>query len=206
MTQLPETELWLSLQKAADFLNVHPTTVRRWADEGQIPVLLTPGGHRRFAQSALQQFINSRHLPSSGAIEQMWADKAILQTRSHLTDPSQQSWLAKFDEEARADNRRLGRQLMGLTLQYLAGEADNVEILQEAKAIGLQYGEMSKAINLPLTEALQAAIFFRDTLVEVALQLPETVQIKPQQNLHLMRRINKLINVVHLAIARVYDS
>lgn len=206
MTQPPETEVWLSLQKAADFLNVHPTTVRRWADEGQIPVLLTPGGHRRFAQSALQQFINSRRLPSSGAIEQMWADKAVLQARSHLIDSPQQSWLAKFDEEARANNRRLGRQLMGLTLQYLAGEEDNLEILQEAKAIGLQYGEMSKTMNLPLTEALQAAIFFRDTLVEVALQLPETVRIKPQQNLHLMRRINKLINVVHLAIAQVYDS
>ncbi len=206
MTQVPETEEWLSLQKAADILNVHPTTVRRWANDGQIPVLLTPGGHRRFAKSALQQFLNNRHLSSTQAIEQVWADKALVQARTGLRDSPHQPWLAKFDDEARADNRRLGRQLMGLTLQYIAGEEENPEILQQAQVIGFQYGEMSKNLQLPLTDALQAAIFFRDMLVEVALQLPETVHIKPQQNLRLMRRINQLINIVHLAIATVYDA
>ena len=43
-------------------------------------------------------------------------------------------------------------------------------------------------------------------MVETALQLPENVRIKPEANLRLLRRINTLINIVHLAIAEVYDA
>ena len=48
----PETERWLTLSQAAQELGVHLTTLRRWADNGDIPVMLTPGGHRRFARHA----------------------------------------------------------------------------------------------------------------------------------------------------------
>ena len=53
---MPETDGWLSLKQAADRLGIHPTTLRRWADSGEIPVMLTPGGHRRFAISDIERF------------------------------------------------------------------------------------------------------------------------------------------------------
>ena len=73
---LPETEQWLSLSQAAEMLGVHSTTLRRWADNGKITFMLTPGGHRRFALSDLNQFAAGRRqaqLPSS--LEQLWAEK-----------------------------------------------------------------------------------------------------------------------------------
>ena len=51
-----EVENWLPLGQAANRLGVHPTTLRRWADKGDIPFFLTPGGHRRFAVSDLDAF------------------------------------------------------------------------------------------------------------------------------------------------------
>ncbi|MCB9434622.1 MAG: helix-turn-helix domain-containing protein, partial [Ardenticatenaceae bacterium] len=60
------TETWLPLKQAASLLDVHPTTLRRWADSGDIPVLLTPGGHRRFALSDIQAFTERhRHHPET---------------------------------------------------------------------------------------------------------------------------------------------
>jgi len=49
-------------------------------------------------------------------------------------------------------------------------------------------------------------LFFRDTLVEVAIHLPEVAHVRPEANTRLLRRINTLLNVVQLAMADVYDQ
>ena len=204
---LPETEQWVSLTRASDFLGVHSTTLRRWADDGQIPFMLTPGGHRRFALSDLQQFSAERRqsqMPAS--FEQMWAEKALTQTRQAISAHKDASWLANHDDDMREQHRLLGRRLMGLTLQYISDPESNGTLLKQAEEIGRQYGRLSRETNLPLTQALQATLLFRDMLVDTAFQLPSTVSIKPEANLRLMRRINELLNVVHLAIAQAYEQ
>ncbi|MCZ6765332.1 MAG: helix-turn-helix domain-containing protein, partial [bacterium] len=52
---------WLSLGEAARRLNVHPTTLRRWASNGDIPVMVTPGGHRRFAPADVERIAQIHH-------------------------------------------------------------------------------------------------------------------------------------------------
>ena len=197
---------WLPLGQAAERLNVHPTTLRRWADDGDIPVMLTPGGHRRFASSELSRFAcdrqSVRHVRNLG---QVWADQAITETRRELVVHRDDNWLASFDDEARSRHRTLGQQLMGLTLRYLS-EEDGEHLLVQARDIGHQYGNLSIASAMPLSDALRAAIFFRDTLVETALNLPDNIHIRPETSLRLLRRINALLNAVHLAIAEVYDA
>lgn len=38
----------LSSKKAAEFLNVNESTIKRWADKGKLKGFKTPGGHRKF--------------------------------------------------------------------------------------------------------------------------------------------------------------
>lgn len=207
----PESNEWLPLSKAADHLNVHPTTLRRWADNGEIPVMLTPGGHRRFAAADLAKFADHRrgfrHL---AALEQLWADKAISQTRQELVVHRDDNWLANFDDDARRRHRSLGQQLMGVTLRYLSEDnvsAENGEkLLQHAQEIGKEYAFIALEMSTPLVVAIRAAMFFRDTLIETALHLPDNVHVRPEASLRLLRRINTLLNAVHLAIAEVYGA
>lgn len=199
------TEEWLPLSRAAEQLGVHPTTLRRWADNGDIPVMLTPGGHRRFSIDDLLQFAAERHgLQRVQNIGQAWADEALTQARREIVVHRDDNWLAAFDDDSRRRHRSLGQQLMGLTLRYLSDEDE--QLLREARDIGRQYAAISLDSAMPLSEALRAAMFFRDTLVESALHLPETLHVRPGANLRLLRRINKLLNTVHLAIAEVYDA
>ncbi|MEO6694472.1 MAG: cobalamin-dependent protein [Ignavibacteria bacterium] len=44
----------ISSKKAADFLNVNESTVKRWADIGYLKCIKTPGGHRKFKIEDLQ--------------------------------------------------------------------------------------------------------------------------------------------------------
>lgn len=202
---LPDTEQWLSLGDAAKQLGVHNATLRRWADDGEIPCMLTPGGHRRFMTADVERFAQQRRQAAApAAIEQLWAERAMTQTRQELVEHRQKPWLAVQDDQLREQHRLLGQRLMGLTLQFISDENGN--LLQEAATLGTEYGRLAQATQLPLTDALQATIFFRDMLVETALQLPESVHIKPEANLRLMRRINELLNTVHLAIAAVYEA
>ena len=120
-----------------------------------------------------------------------------------------ESWLSYFDEEARNHNRKLGQQLMGLTLQYLSSESSEeagASILEEAGRIGRLYAENARSQGLPLRATLEASIFFRDSLIETALQLPESANIRPEANMRLLRRVNDLLNTVHLAVDDVYDQ
>lgn len=206
LEQHVKVEDWLPLSKAAERLNVHPTTLRRWADNGDVPCMLTPGGHRRFAASDLEQFADERRSSVSGDnIEQLWVNEALTQTRQEIVVHRDEQWLANFDEEARRRHRLLGQQLMGLTMRYLSAE-NGESLLQEAHQIGEQYAEIALEMKLPLIVALKASIFFRDTLVDTALHLPDNAHVRPEASRQLLNRINTLLNAVHLAIAEVYDA
>lgn len=202
-----ESVTWLSLKQASEQLNIHPTTLRRWANQGAIPHILTPGGHRRFAAADIEQFLrNQRQAQPLIPAAQSWAEQALTRTQQGLAAQSSQPWLATMNDAHRELHRQLGRRLMGLTLQYISSEEENGNLLQEARAIGHEYGRINRATGMALTDALGVSMFFRDELIDVALQLPDEAGIRPRDNLRLMRRINQLLNAVHLAIAEIYDS
>lgn len=200
-------QLWLSLNQVAQQLGIHPTTLRRWADNGDIPVMLTPGGHRRFAVSDIERFAEERHrVRVISGLEKVWADHALTQTRKEIVNHQDQHWLAVFNEKDRERKRQLGRQLLGLMLQYVSMSEGGEDILQEARTIGRTHAENALSLGLPLIDALQAMLFFRDTLVEVAIHLPEVARVRPEANLRLLRRVNTILNTVQLAIADAYDK
>lgn len=197
---------WLGLREAAQRLGVHSTTLRRWADTGQIPVMVTPGGHRRFAVSDLERFAEERRrLRVASSLEQIWAEQALVQARQEIASHRGEHWLSVFDEKDREHKRQLGRRLMGLMLQYISLSEGGDDLLREAQAIGREHADNAIGLDLPLVEAMQAVLFFRDALVEVAVHLPEVAHVRPEANVRLMRRINTLLNAVQLSIADVYD-
>jgi excisionase family DNA binding protein len=195
---------WLTLTQAAKRIGVHAATLRRWADDGALPVMLTPGGHRRFSAEDVAAFAQAEHknappsLPADSFVE-----RALVQTRQEIVLNPEKPWLTAMAEDNRSRHRVLGRQLMGLTLQYISTDLVEEEMLLEARRLGHAYGQLSQTSGMDLTAALQAAMFFRDMIVETALETPVGAQ-KPANNVRLMRRINQLLNTVHLAIAETY--
>jgi excisionase family DNA binding protein len=197
---------WLSLKEAAARLSVHTATLRRWADNGELPHMLTPGGHRRFAVSDIDHFAQSRKVAQRGlSLSEAWATQAITRARQGIPEQAGAHWLAALDDQMRERHRALGHRLMGLTLQYVSAD-DGADLLNEAQSVGRDYGALSKASGMPLTDALQAALYFRDKLLEATLDLSETAHVRASDNSKLVKRINALLNAVQLAIAQVYEA
>ena len=197
----------MTLTEAADALRVHPTTLRRWADSGQVPVFLTPGGHRRFAASDIRHIAARRHaVRKVGPVERIWADQALAAARQQLAAQESEPWLKQHDGGARDRNRQMGQQLMALILDYLTSDDDDGPQLEQAHTIGAHYGHASRDLGLPLTDALRAAMFFRDALTTSAVQLPENVRIPTGSQVRLVMRINRIVNEVQLGVAGAYAA
>ena len=111
-----------------------------------------------------------------------------------------------FDAEDRERKRQLGQRLIGVMLQFISTVDEAEGLLEEAEAIGRAHAHKAISLRLSLTEALRAAMFFRDVVVEAAVQLPETARVKPEANTRLLRRINKLLNAVQLAMVAEYEA
>lgn len=201
-----EQPVYLSLAEACRQLGVHASTLRRWAANGQLPVYYTPGGHRRFALSDIQAL---RERPPEGttALARTWANRAIAQTRSDLQKGAQQpTWMTELNDDERAIWRHVSMQLMGVVLRYInATPEEEADLLAEAQAIGSDYATHAKRSGLALTTALESALFFRDLLVDAAMEMPETTSTPAAASARLLRRINRVLNVVQLAVAAGYE-
>ncbi len=193
---------WLSLDEASKRLGVHPSTLRRWANEGSIEVFVTPGGHRRFSAGCLQRFQShhQRQLPARS--EQRWVDQAIAQTRQQIPG---QMWVTAYGEPEREAQRQLGRTLVGLTLQYVARSDEAPDLLSEARRLGVEHARMGQELGRSLPDLLQAISFFRTTLLEGALLgLPPGVSSQPDTSLRLLRRIEALLNEIQAGVVEIY--
>ena len=64
-----ERKKTVGIGRAAQLLEVHPNTLRKWADEGLVPFLRLPSGHRRFVVEELEAFRRGMvHEPEPGKL------------------------------------------------------------------------------------------------------------------------------------------
>lgn len=196
------------LRHAAEFLGVHPTTLRRWADAGEIPVALTPGGHRRFTRADIEAFVARRkRLRTIGSLEQIWADRAMEATRRDLhVSNAHPAWIDAFDEATRELHRVLGQKLMRISLSYLKAADGDAAPLKSAEHIGVQYANSFRSHGLSLLQALPILFFFRDTMLQTTLQLPDLVNLTSEASLPIFRRMCTVFNAVELAMVEAYSS
>src|ERR671938_1994540 len=56
---------WLTLGRAAKYLGVAQSTIRKWSDQGRVRAFYPPGGHRRYRRRDLDMFLD-RSGPGGG--------------------------------------------------------------------------------------------------------------------------------------------
>jgi excisionase family DNA binding protein len=57
----------LNVGQAAAYLGVSAASLRKWSNEGLVPVYRTPGGQRRFSTTDLDDFMRSMREPATTA-------------------------------------------------------------------------------------------------------------------------------------------
>lgn len=170
-----QSSSWISLGEASRLLGIAPGTLRRWADEGRIPVFTTPGGHRRFARSTLSALLPAArtHRPSLARLgaspERMArAYRARSRTGTPGTAAAGRPWIAALTDEVRDASRARGRELVALLLEHLdAPSADHAaETLRAASELAAAYGREAASQGASLSEAVERFLWFRSPFVD----------------------------------------
>jgi excisionase family DNA binding protein len=193
---------WVSLARACEILGVNESTVRRWADSGEIQVFRTPGGHRRFDEAELHLLVQNGGRQPERALENAAVSRIRRQLHSNKADAS---WYRETDSEERDALRPLGRRLVEIVDDYLAKRARRSDLEEEVSGIGEAYGEELLRRGMPLSQAIQAFTFFRRSLDETAKQLAERNRLSSDEASTAREQIAGLADRVLLSMTTVYD-
>ena len=191
---------WVNLGRACEILGVNESTVRRWADSGEIRCFRTPGGHRRFAEEDLLSLIrgDNDHALEAAAVRR-------IRRRLHA-GTKDAGWYGSLDADEREALRPLGRRLVELVGDYISHRQPRAAIEDEVDAIGHSYGDLLVKRETPLLRAMEAFTFFRRSLDETAKQLAERDQMDAEQAALAREQIGGLADRVLLGVTAAYDD
>ncbi len=200
-----ETE-WYTLSEASKVLGVHPATVRQWSDEGKIGAFRTPGGHRRFARTDIERLVRMSPVRGVG-LTSFLVDNAVERTRqglpAALSDMMSEHRLPEADV---AQWRVAGRRLVGLVAQLVTHAELPEEQRETALAFGRDYGRTMARSGYRLPDAVIAFLYFRDSILETVLQLPDTTGLQRDATHQIVARVNRLLNDVLRAMMDTFEQ
>lgn len=198
---------WLTLKDASEFLGVHFTTLRLWADSGEIRVFRTPGGHRRFSLGDLRRFLEERaHQALTLNEEKLVATAVGLVRKEMQSAPAEQAhWHYPLDEAANQSRRNRGRQLFALAIAYVLKPAQRPRLLEEGRKLGQEYGHEAAASKLGLAATGRAVRFFRSQLVQ-AIHSQENPELVDADDLRIQAQLDQFLDEVLYAVLDGYEA
>src|SRR5512141_311163 len=154
---------WLTIREASALVGVSVATLRRWCDAGLVRVFTTPGGHRRFARSAVLELMPSRGPAESVADGGETAIRLVRASRrANRQAPALPEALALMGERDRNALREQGRHIVAALVDALdEGPATESTHHARARAAAAACGSMAGAACVPLQEMLALFVRFR---------------------------------------------
>lgn len=197
---------WLTLKDASTFLGVHYTTVRNWADNGEIRYFRTPGGHRRFSVDDLRAFLEERMDRSENVDPNTVVDAAVIQVRKEIQSiPVEQiGWRYAVDKSEENVHRERGRKLFSLAIAYVLKPNQRERILLDGRELGVQYGRDAAHNDIGLRETGKAVQFFRGQLTQL-LRHSENPRVLDADDVRVRHLLDQFLDEVLYAVLDGYE-
>ena len=205
----PTDKQWLSSTEASERLGVHQTTLRRWADAGEIPCFRTPGGHRRFRASDLEAWMEGQRSTALTVQTEALVRNVVGFTRHEMAEQhvSAETWYVAFDrDDERRNMRESGQRLLGLAIQYMGRTSNHEPILQEGRRIGGFYGQQCAEHGMSLVDTMHAFFFFRESMIRATRPGLATRGQYDAEDARMHRQLRRFLDEVMYACMDSYDT
>jgi len=197
---------WLNLSEAAGLLGIHPSTLRAWADRGDVPAHRTPGKHRRFRRADIEQWADSRRAAQASP-GQLIVENVLSRTRMQMAEGrlNAEPWYQRFDEARRRELREAGRGQLRLLLAYLSEAAPPEP--EAVQALGAAYERLGREAGLSLAETVSVFLYFRDFLYDSVVEVYQASGQRAAREWAAMhRRIATFTNSILLALIQAHEG
>jgi len=207
---LPDRPTWISLGAASKLMGVSESTLRRWADDGQVRSYRTAGGHRRILEEDLQHIAASTPATGSSRDTDRISDIATARVKRRLSPRGRPGQGFPSFEGLTGDTRDhlrlLGRQLVDLFARYIASDSRRERYTEDARTMGRQYGLTLVGASVGLTAAVGTFNSLRRSLEETASQIATEAGLSTEDAVEAIENILVLADVVLEGIASVYEQ
>jgi excisionase family DNA binding protein len=197
---------WLGLSEAAAILGVHFTTLRRWANEGQIACIRTPGGRRRFSAEVIGRFLHRRQQAEAAGLPAILENRIIDHTRHDIRglNPQTETWMSLLSPEQKLRLRQTGHRLNALLLQFSTPTANGEPFLEEGKRIASEYGSVCFEARVSFVQTIRAFQFFQRSILDAVHETSFLGDNSDLANLELYRRASYFFDETLLAAVSQY--
>lgn len=209
MAEQSQAQEWVSLGRASRLLGVSHSTVRRWADAGEIRSYRTSGGHRRILEEDVRQFMAQSTQAASAVDTDRISELAVARVKRRLSRRRQSHEMDAFaglDKSTRDRLRFIGRQLVDLFARFVSSRTRPERFIDDARSIGGEYGRTLVAAGVTLTDAVMTFNALRHSLEETAAQLASEAQQGTDEAVEAMESILGLADTVLEGMAQVYEE
>ncbi|MSQ12337.1 MAG: helix-turn-helix domain-containing protein [Dehalococcoidia bacterium] len=197
---------WLPLGQACELLAVNQSTLRQWANSGRVRIFRTAGGHRRFLRDDLTALMQQHDAPQA-AVPSL-EENALRRIRRKLHSehaPQEQAWMTHLSPEGRLRLRLFGRRLLDLSIAYMTQRRRRAALVEEARAIGEEYGVDLGRAAMPLGQVMEAFCFFRTSLFDAVRDATRNGPLRGSDMAHLWGQMDYLADQILLAMVRAYE-
>lgn len=165
VTQHQTSEEWLTLREACALIGVSPATLRRWSDSGDIRTFTTPGGHRRFARSAIVGLLPAvpRHRPTLASLGES-PEHMIRACRHNLTGRGKAiPWISELGDSEIEDFRAVGRRIVTSLLGSLDAESPEQRktAIEDAARSAAEHGRLAGRCGAGMSQTVEAFLHYR---------------------------------------------
>lgn len=204
----PRTASWLTLGAASQLLGVSESTIRRWADAGEVRSFRTRGGHRRILEDDLRAMVTTV-APTGTSDSDRISDIALARVKRRLNRGRTSQGLKLFDglaQQHRDRLRVLGRQLVDLFARYISSGRRRERFADDARVIGHEYGRTLVGAEVGLTAAVSTFNSLRHSLEETASQIASEANLTTEEAVEAIENILALADIVLEGMAEIYES
>ena len=205
----PRKQNWITLNAASEILGVSESTVRRWADAGDVRSYRTAGGHRRILEEDLRNIVVKAAAQAPASDADHISGIALSRVKRRISRGRQTHSLSVFEgmsEGARDRLRLTGRQLVDLFARYIASPARGARFSEDARTIGREYGRMLVGEHVGLTSAIAIFNSMRRSLEETASQIATVAGLSTEEAVDAVEVTLELLDRVLEGMAEVYEQ
>lgn len=163
--QTISSEKWLSVREASALIGISPATLRRWSVAGDVAAFTTPGGHRRFARSAILMLLESSSEKSSSPKRSTIAPTHLNRVyRQKLETLSQrQVWLNESENGAGGLLSEQGSRISSSLMRYMDANdpQERRSAIRDARDAAVEFGQRAARSSLQICQTVQVFLVFR---------------------------------------------
>jgi excisionase family DNA binding protein len=199
---------WITIRDACALLGVDQSTLRRWSDAGKVPVFLTPGGHRRYAEEDILALARGNAREHRRISKQALTEASLSQYAhdQYVTDLRQRPWYREFDAASLAAHRERGLAMVTLAVRYVSGRADREEILAEACEIARAYGHDSALHGFGISDAVQMYLRARTPIVQGVIKFLDSGAISSARSTRVFTDVVAFMDRTLTAMMQQYEQ